>query len=392
VSCAPNGRLLMGLVLVGTHPRTASGGRARAGPGPSTRLRAAWVVFRGTAPVLAGASAVRARAQWPPDCAWTWQGLGPRRGSGAWRPEDPLYAVQGAPSAISCLEPRAVRAGAQGRRSGGAGPLIHTAGDRRGEFRPRRSTARERAKPPRWSGGEAAPRSRRAATRDHPPPPAWLRQGGRGQLREATAPARPAVGGLRGSPVCRWRVGSGEPAPRGRGARRCAVRRASASSGAAGVPCCCLPCCCLRRTHGWLFGLFLFTVNTGRATEPRRWAWPRRPGPALSGERTVAVARRTVAVARRGGGVVGCPLRRGSLRGGRSPGCSCYYILTGSTGRKAHRAAPRRAAPESARWQRRSWSTWPRQRGAPRPRMRRHPWRRRVRCAQTARRGGAQLL
>ena len=260
----------MGLVLVGTHPRTASGGRARAGPGPSTRLRAAWVVFRGTAPVLAGASAVRARAQWPPDCAWTWQGLGPRRGSGAWRPEDPLYAVQGAPSAISCLEPRAVRAGAQGRRSGGAGPLIHTASDGR----------RHRgAKPPRWSGGEAAPRSRRAATRDHPPPPAWLRQGGRGQLREATAPARPAVCGLRGSPVCRWRVGSGEPAPRGRGARRCAVRRASASSGAAGVP-----CCCLRRTHCWLFGLFLFTVNTG---PPSLGAGP---GPGVPARRSAANA------------------------------------------------------------------------------------------------------
>jgi len=170
-------RLRWGLVQVGTQPRTASGGRARAGPGPNTRLRAAWVVFRGTAPVLAGASAVCARAQWPPDCAWTWQGLGPRRGSGAWRPEDPLYAVQGAPSAISCLEPRAVRAGAQGRRSGGAGPLIHTAGDRRGEFRPRRSTARERwaspSAPSRPGGPVERPRRgaggpRRETTRRRP--------------------------------------------------------------------------------------------------------------------------------------------------------------------------------------------------------------------------------
>ena len=31
------------------------------------------------------------------------------------------------------------------------------------------------ARPPRWCGGECAPRKRRVASRDRPPPPAWLR-------------------------------------------------------------------------------------------------------------------------------------------------------------------------------------------------------------------------
>jgi hypothetical protein len=49
-----------------------------------------------------------------------------RRGWGPGGPEAPLYAVQGAPSATIGVEPRAVRAGAQCRRSGGTGPRCHS--------------------------------------------------------------------------------------------------------------------------------------------------------------------------------------------------------------------------------------------------------------------------
>ena len=179
----------------------------------------------------------------------------------------------------------------------------------------------------RWRG-----RAAEQAGRDARPPAAarLVSPRRRGQLREATAPARPAVGGAA-------RVSS---VPLARG-QRCA-RPAGAWYKAL---CCAARQRIVRRRrrtlllstpHSLLVVWPLLIHSKHRATEPRRWAWPRRPGPALSGERTVAVARRTVAVARRtvavarrGGGVVGCPLRRGSLRGGRSPGCSCYYILTG---------------------------------------------------------------
>ena len=75
--------------------------------------------FPGTPSVAAGASAVCARARWPPYCAMeaprggVAAGLYGARGGGGGlaAPRRPLYAVQGAPSAISGVGPRAVRAG-----------------------------------------------------------------------------------------------------------------------------------------------------------------------------------------------------------------------------------------------------------------------------------------
>ena len=104
--------------------RMASGARARAGPGPSPRLRSAWVLSWGVASVAAGASAVRARAQWPPDCAreaprgGVAAGLCGARGGGGGRaaPRSPVYAVHGAQRAARVGE----LCGAQ-RRSGRAG-------------------------------------------------------------------------------------------------------------------------------------------------------------------------------------------------------------------------------------------------------------------------------
>ena len=82
---------------IGSYGPVIRCARSAVRPGPSPRLSSAWVVSRGVASVAAGASAVRARAQWPPDYAQkrpqrpSQQGFtgGARRGWGAGGPAAP---------------------------------------------------------------------------------------------------------------------------------------------------------------------------------------------------------------------------------------------------------------------------------------------------------------